>query len=143
MRRAPPVTSTHRPARKERVAASLMARPEDTSLSAARRSRIRVRRMTTAPTELPELTPDETAHSALLVERIASVIAAEGGWIDFRRYMNLALYEPGLGYYSAGARKFGAAGDFVTAPEVAPVFSRCLAVQCAEVLQTLGAPETS
>ena len=45
--------------------------------------------------------------------------------------MRLALYEPGLGYYSAGARKFGAAGDFITAPEVAPVFSRCVAVQCA------------
>jgi SAM-dependent MidA family methyltransferase len=52
--------------------------------------------------------------------------------------MQLALYEPGLGYYSAGARKFGAAGDFVTAPEVAPVFRRCLAVQCAEVLPQLG-----
>ena len=53
--------------------------------------------------------------------------------------MTLALYEPGLGYYSAGARKLGAAGDFITAPEVAPVFSRCLAVQCAEVLGTLAA----
>jgi SAM-dependent MidA family methyltransferase len=94
--------------------------------------------MTTAATELPELTPDEAAHSARLVERIRAAIAAEGGWIDFARYMTLALYEPGLGYYSAGARKFGAAGDFVTAPEVAPVFSRCLAVQCAEVLQELG-----
>ena len=52
--------------------------------------------------------------------------------------MELALYEPGLGYYSAGARKLGAAGDFVTAPEVAPVFSRCLAVQCGEVLRALG-----
>jgi SAM-dependent MidA family methyltransferase len=52
--------------------------------------------------------------------------------------MQLALYEPGLGYYSAGARKLGAAGDFVTAPEVAPVFSRCLAVQCEEVLRALG-----
>jgi len=50
----------------------------------------------------------------------------------------MALYEPGLGYYSAGARKLGAAGDFITAPEVAPVFSRCVAVQCAEVLRSLG-----
>ena len=55
--------------------------------------------------------------------------------------MELALYEPGLGYYSAGARKLGAAGDFVTAPEVAPVFSRCVARQCAEVLATLGGGE--
>jgi len=94
--------------------------------------------MTTAVTELPPLTPDEAAHSARLVERIRAVVEAGGGWIDFARYMTLALYEPGLGYYSAGAAKFGAAGDFVTAPEVAPVFSRCLAVQCAEVLQQLG-----
>ena len=81
----------------------------------------------TVPLDLPELTPDEAAHSAALVERIRAVIAAAGGWIGFDRFMQLALYEPGLGYYSAGARKFGAAGDFVTAPEVAPVFSRCLA----------------
>ena len=52
--------------------------------------------------------------------------------------MEMALYEPGLGYYSAGARKFGASGDFITAPEVAPVFSRCVAAQCAEVLVSLG-----
>jgi SAM-dependent MidA family methyltransferase len=52
--------------------------------------------------------------------------------------MQMALYEPGLGYYSAGARKLGAAGDFITAPEVAPVFGRCLAQQCAEVLRALG-----
>ncbi len=55
--------------------------------------------------------------------------------------MELALYEPGLGYYSAGAQKLGAAGDFVTAPEVAPVFSRCVARQCAEVLAGLGGGE--
>ena len=92
----------------------------------------------TVPVDLPELTPDEVAHSAALTERIHAVILAEGGWIGFDRFMQLALYEPGLGYYSAGARKFGAAGDFVTAPEVAPVFSRCLALQCAEVLRELG-----
>jgi SAM-dependent MidA family methyltransferase len=92
----------------------------------------------TVPLDLPELTPDEAAHSAALVERIRAVIEAEGGWIGFDRFMQLALYEPGLGYYSAGARKFGAAGDFITAPEVAPVFSRCLALQCAEVLRELG-----
>ena len=92
----------------------------------------------TVPVDLPELTPDEVTHSAALTERIHAVILAEGGWIGFDRFMQLALYEPGLGYYSAGARKFGAAGDFVTAPEVAPVFSRCLALQCAEVLRELG-----
>lgn len=90
------------------------------------------------PLDLPELTPDEAAHSAALVEHIRAAIRKAGGWIDFAQFMQLALYAPGLGYYSAGARKFGAAGDFITAPEVAPVFSRCLAVQCAEILQNLG-----
>jgi len=88
--------------------------------------------------DLPALSPEEAAHSARLGERMREEIERAGGWISFARYMQLALYEPGLGYYSAGARKFGAEGDFITAPEVAPVFSRCLAAQCAEVLQTLG-----
>ena len=95
----------------------------------------------TVPLDLPDLTPDEAAHSAALVERIRADIEAEGGWIGFDRFMQLALYEPGMGYYSAGARKFGAEGDFITAPEVAPVFSRCLALQCAEVIRELG-PES-
>jgi SAM-dependent MidA family methyltransferase len=94
------------------------------------------------PLDLPELTHDEAAHSAALVEHIRAAIRKAGGWIDFAQFMQLALYAPGLGYYSAGARKFGAAGDFITAPEVAPVFSRCLAVQCAEVLQTLGTSDS-
>ncbi len=89
-------------------------------------------------TDLPALTPDEAEHSARLEARVRDEISRAGGWISFARYMQLALYEPGLGYYSAGARKLGAAGDFVTAPEVAPVFSRCLAVQCEEVLRSLG-----
>ncbi len=88
--------------------------------------------------ELPSLTPDEAQHSARLAERVGAEIERAGGWISFARYMEMALYEPGLGYYSAGARKLGASGDFVTAPEVAPVFSRCLAGQCAEILATLG-----
>jgi len=88
--------------------------------------------------ELPVLAPEEAEHSARLEARVRDEIARSGGWISFARYMRLALYEPGLGYYSAGARKLGAAGDFVTAPEVAPVFSRCLAAQCEEVLRGLG-----
>jgi SAM-dependent MidA family methyltransferase len=92
----------------------------------------------TLPLELPELTPDEAAHSAELATHVRAVIEKAGGWIDFAQFMQLALYTPGLGYYSAGAQKFGAAGDFITAPEVAPVFSRCLATQCAEVLRSLG-----
>ena len=89
-------------------------------------------------TDLPALTPAEQAHSERLEQRVREEIARAGGWIGFARYMQMALYEPGLGYYSAGARKLGTAGDFVTAPEVAPVFSRCLARQCEEVLRTLG-----
>ena len=88
--------------------------------------------------DLPALTAEEAGHSARLEHRIREEIGRASGWISFARYMQLALYEPGLGYYSAGARKLGAAGDFVTAPEVAPVFSRCLAVQCEEVLRGLG-----
>ncbi|HXW10456.1 MAG TPA: SAM-dependent methyltransferase [Steroidobacteraceae bacterium] len=92
----------------------------------------------TVATGLPELSAEEAAHGERLLARIAEAIAGAGGWMSFDDFMRMALYEPGLGYYSAGARKFGAAGDFVTAPEVAPVFSRCLAVQCAEVLRELG-----
>ncbi len=87
---------------------------------------------------LPSLTPEQLAHSARLVERIRDVIDANAGWISFERFMEMALYEPGLGYYSAGALKFGEAGDFVTAPEISPLFSRCLANQCQEVLNHIG-----
>jgi SAM-dependent MidA family methyltransferase len=88
--------------------------------------------------DLPELSPDEARHSQTLERQMRDAIARAGGWLSFAEFMRMALYEPGLGYYSAGARKFGAAGDFITAPEVAPVFSRCLAVQCSEVLEALG-----
>ena len=87
---------------------------------------------------LPGLTADEAEHSERLSARIREAIGDAGGWISFARYMEMALYAPGLGYYSAGARKFGEGGDFVTAPEVAPVFSRCMAGQCAEVLALQG-----
>ena len=84
---------------------------------------------------LPSLTPDEAAHSRRLAHRIWEEIDKCGGWLSFERFMEMALYEPGLGYYSAGAIKLGAGGDFVTAPEVSSLFSRCLAIQCGEVLQ--------
>lgn len=64
-----------------------------------------------------------------------------GGQIPFDQYMDLALYAPGLGYYAAGARKFGEAGDFVTAPEISPLFARCLANQCGQILGGLGGGE--
>src|SRR5436190_10405585 len=61
--------------------------------------------------------------------RIVQEIAAAGGWVPFARYMQLALHEPGLGYYASGARKFGAEGDFVTAPELGTLFGKTLARQ--------------
>jgi SAM-dependent MidA family methyltransferase len=88
-----------------------------------------------ASLQLPPLTPDEAAHSRRLANRIWEEIDARGGWLSFERFMEMALYEPGLGYYSAGASKLGAGGDFVTAPEVSSLFSRCLATQCGEILQ--------
>jgi len=88
--------------------------------------------------ELPEPAPAALAHSARLQSLIRDEIAAAGGRLPFDRYMELALYAPGLGYYVAGARKFGAAGDFVTAPEISPLFARCLARQCGELLGALG-----
>lgn len=93
------------------------------------------------PTSLPPLTPEQAAHSARLVERIRDEIDAQQGWISFERFMELALYEPGLGYYSAGASKFGESGDFITAPEISPLFSRCLANQCIEVFEQIGSAD--
>ena len=90
------------------------------------------------PLDLPALAPEESEHSARVAARIRDELVAAGGWLPFARYMELALYAPGLGYYSAGARKFGPDGDFVTAPEISPAFGRCLATQCAEVLAALG-----
>src|SRR3989338_7129943 len=81
---------------------------------------------------LPTPSPEAAQHSARLCEFIRRDIAEKGGWIPFARYMELALYAPGLGYYTAGAHKFGAAGDFVTAPELSPLFGRSVARQPAE-----------
>ena len=69
-----------------------------------------------------------------MATHIRAEIAAAGGWIPFARYMDLALYAPGLGYYAAGAAKFGEAGDFVTAPEMSPLFAAALATQVAAIL---------
>jgi SAM-dependent MidA family methyltransferase len=85
--------------------------------------------------QLPEPTADEREHSARVAALIRKEIAAAGGALDFARYMELALYAPGLGYYSAGAAKFGAAGDFVTAPELGAVFARCLAQAIAPAIR--------
>ncbi len=87
---------------------------------------------------LPPPSPEAAAHSLALAEHIAAAILDEGDWIAFPRFMELALYAPGLGYYAAGARKFGVEGDFVTAPEISPVFAKCLAMQAEQVLRAVG-----
>jgi SAM-dependent MidA family methyltransferase len=84
------------------------------------------------------LSDAEREHSARLAEEIRTRINDAGGWLSFDAFMELALYAPGLGYYSAGAVKLGAGGDFVTAPEVSKLFGQCLARQCAEVLAATG-----
>jgi len=88
--------------------------------------------------QLPEPTPDARAASAALVDLICAEIERAGGWLPFSDYMRLALYAPGLGYYAGGAAKFGAAGDFVTAPEISPLFGHCIAATAAAVLAELG-----
>lgn len=86
-------------------------------------------------TTLPAPDAEAIAHSEMLAQRIKKEIAGNQGWIDFARYMQLALYAPALGYYSGGAKKFGKGGDFVTAPEISPLFAQCLARQAAQVLE--------
>ena len=83
---------------------------------------------------LPPPSAEAQAHSDQLRKLIRHDIALQGGWIPFSRFMELALYAPELGYYSAGARKLGAAGDFVTAPEISSLFGRTLARQITEIL---------
>ena len=92
--------------------------------------------MTSLPTNPPLPLPPPAALelSIRLQALIREEIRAAGGWISFARYMELALYAPGLGYYSAGSHKLGAAGDFITAPELSPLFGRTLARPLAELL---------
>jgi SAM-dependent MidA family methyltransferase len=88
---------------------------------------------------LPPPTADALAHSRALAEQIANTIVAEGDWIPFSRFMELALYAPGLGYYAAGSRKFGPQGDFVTAPEISDMFAKCIAMQARQVMEATRA----
>jgi SAM-dependent MidA family methyltransferase len=87
---------------------------------------------------LPPLSAQERAHSEALAQLIRGEVMAGGGWLSFGRFMELALYAPGLGYYSAGAVKLGPGGDFVTAPQMSALFSRCMARSCASVLGRTG-----
>jgi SAM-dependent MidA family methyltransferase len=91
-------------------------------------------------TQLPDPSEEAKAASLALADVIAHEIGRADGWISFARYMELALHYPGLGYYGGGSRKFGDAGDFVTAPELSPLFGRSLAAQVGQIM-ALSAPE--
>ena len=88
---------------------------------------------------LPQPSPDALEQSGRLLTRLRALIDAEGGWISFATYMAEALYAPGLGYYSGGARKFGPGGDFITAPELTPLFGQAIASQVQQIMD-LSAP---
>jgi len=90
---------------------------------------------------LPE--PDKSARrqSQAILDRVQQACADNGGPIPFSRFMHIALYEPGLGYYSAGLQKFGEQGDFITAPEISPLFTQCLANHVAAILSQLEQPQ--
>jgi len=84
--------------------------------------------------DVPEPSPAASEHSARVVEAVRREIEDAGGWISFAQYMQTVLYAPGLGYYVAGARKFGEEGDFVTAPEMTPLFAQSLAAPVGALL---------
>jgi len=89
---------------------------------------------------LPQPSADALDQSARLLALVEADIDAEGGWVPFSRYMERVLYTPGLGYYSGGARKFGPGGDFITAPELTPLFGQALAAQVEQVMRA-SAPQ--
>ncbi|MEX0732366.1 MAG: SAM-dependent methyltransferase [Aquisalimonadaceae bacterium] len=90
------------------------------------------------PADWPAPSDDAMEHCRRLARRLGERITANDGWISFHDWMEAALYAPGLGYYSAGARRFGPAGDFITAPVISSLFGWTLARQCAQVLADCG-----
>ena len=89
---------------------------------------------------LPEPSPEQKAHSQQLLVAIQAAIKSAGGQIGFDQYMAMALYQPGLGYYAAGSQNFGASGDFITSPEVSPLFAQSIARQVKQVMAELHQP---
>jgi SAM-dependent MidA family methyltransferase len=96
--------------------------------------------MSSPPFDLPPPAADALAVSTALTRLIEDEVAAAGGWLSFERFMSLCLYQPGLGYYSGGSAKLGEAGDFVTAPEISPLFGKTLAGLLADWLAPLEQP---
>lgn len=90
---------------------------------------------------LPEPDAEARAHAERVRQALVAALGARGGWMPMREYVGFALYAPGLGYYAAGARKLGAAGDFTTAPEMSPLFGAALAAQIAPILAATRARE--
>jgi SAM-dependent MidA family methyltransferase len=86
------------------------------------------------------LTPAQRTHADAVLTAVRAAIAASHGWLPFDDYLRLVMYAPGLGYYSAGSTKFGADGDFITAPELGSLFGYCVARQCAPLLRQLRTP---
>jgi len=91
-----------------------------------------------SPGEPLPLLPEESAHSAALAARIATRARDRGGWLPFSEFMQAVLYEPELGYYMTDRPIFGADGDFMTAPEMSPLFTRCLAAGLVDLLAKTG-----
>jgi SAM-dependent MidA family methyltransferase len=89
------------------------------------------------PSGWPRPADDDEARSRALTALIRGELDVAQGTLPFSRFMELVLYAPGLGYYSAAQPKFGAAGDYVTAPEISPLFGRALANQIVQVLDQL------
>lgn len=87
---------------------------------------------------MPALSREMAEHGIEVLAAVRERIEAGGGWLAFDDYLRVVMYAPGLGYYSAGAEKFGPGGDFVTAPEISGLFGRAIARQCAQVLGEVG-----
>lgn len=88
--------------------------------------------------ELPEPDVEAQAASRELTAHLLAQVDEAGGWLGFDAFMHGALYEPGMGYYTGGSRKFGHEGDFVTAPQLSPLFGACIAAQCARWFDAIG-----